>query len=258
MSEFKIAVMGFGPTSEEAPIGDPSWKIFGLPWDDKYKYFHNLYEMHSKPVMELSNALVLSERWTGTEVETICHRPRNYPKILLEISENKNQTLYCQEAYFPGCLAYPFDKVIPFTGDYFISSVAYMLAHAISMRPDVLAVYGIDLQDDHEWDYQRACVEYMLGLARGMGTKIIIPEGSALLKLDKIAAESVLTPRSVIFALQKDQKVGEVMEQNKMIAFSRIPIFNTSLDDIVGIVHRYELLNKLSHRECSNRIQEGA
>ena len=188
MSKFKIAVMGFGPTSEEAPIGDPSWKIFGLPWDDKYKYFHNLYEMHSKPVMELSNALVLSERWTGTEVETICHRPRNYPKILLEISENKNQTLYCQEAYFPGCLAYPFDKVIPFTGDYFISSVAYMLAHAISMRPDVLAVYGIDLQDDHEWDYQRACVEYMLGLARGMGTKIIIPEGSALLKLDKIKA----------------------------------------------------------------------
>ena len=87
--EFKIAVMGFGPTSKEAPIDDPSWRIFGLPWDDKYRHYHNLYEMHSKPVMELSNALVLSERWTGTEVETICHRPSNYPKILLEVSQNK-------------------------------------------------------------------------------------------------------------------------------------------------------------------------
>jgi hypothetical protein len=186
--EFKIAVMGFGPTSELAPIGDPSWKFLGLPWDDKYKEYQCLYEMHSKPVMELSNALVLSEHWTGTEVKTVCHRPRNYPKILLEISQNSKQTLYCHEAYFPGCLQYPFDKVLPFTGDYFVSSVAYMIAHAISMRPDVLAVYGIDLQDDHEWDYQRACVEYLLGIARGMGTQIVIPDGSALLKLDKIHA----------------------------------------------------------------------
>ena len=81
-----------------------------------------------------------------------------------------------------GVLQYPFEKVIQKTRDYFISSITYMLSHAISMEPDEIALYGVDLMPDEEWDYQRACTEYLLGLAEGRGIKITIPEGSALRK----------------------------------------------------------------------------
>ena len=67
-----------------------------------------------------------------------------------------------------------------------------------------------------------------------------------ILKLNMILAEEVLTPRSVIFAFQKDQTVGEVMDENPEVIFSRIPIYSTSLDDILGIIHRYDLQNKYS------------
>jgi hypothetical protein len=180
--EFKICVMGFGPSNAEAPLDDPSWKKFGLPWDDKWEKFDNLYEMHEQNVMQLSNALVLTEEWTGERIETQAHRPQNYLKILDQITKDPDKTLYMQEAYFPGVLAYPFEKVIANTRDYFISSITYMLSHAISMNPTHLALYGIDLMPDEEWDYQRACVEYLLGVAEGRGIKVTIPDGSALLK----------------------------------------------------------------------------
>ena len=65
-----------------------------------------------------------------------------------------------------------------------------------------------------------------------------------LMQLDDIAAEGVMTPRSVIFAIKKNQTVGEVVEKHSPIAFSRIPIYEENLDQIVGFVNRYNLVHK--------------
>ena len=65
-----------------------------------------------------------------------------------------------------------------------------------------------------------------------------------LIKLDDIPVEDVMTPRSVIFALQKDSTVGQVIGTHSPIAFSRIPVFDNDLDNIVGIVSRYTLVTK--------------
>ena len=178
----KISISGFGPTRDEAPLTDPSWTKLGLPWDDYWESFDILYEMHEKNVLNLSSPIILTEIWTGNDVQTKAHRPHNYWEILKSLSENKNKTLYMQEAYWGGVLAYPFEKVIAATRDYFISSITYMLSHAISMEPDEIGLFGVDLAPDEEWSYQRPCVEYLLGLAEGRGIKITLPEGSALLK----------------------------------------------------------------------------
>ena len=65
-----------------------------------------------------------------------------------------------------------------------------------------------------------------------------------LIKLDDIPVEEVMTPRSVIFALERDSTVGEVVEKHSPIAFSRIPLYEKDLDHIIGFVSRYTLVNK--------------
>ena len=65
-----------------------------------------------------------------------------------------------------------------------------------------------------------------------------------LMKLDNISAEEVMTPRSVMFALSKMDTVGEVVDKYTPLVFSRIPIYEKSLDQIIGFVHRYDLVNK--------------
>ncbi|MEW5724992.1 MAG: CNNM domain-containing protein, partial [Thermodesulfobacteriota bacterium] len=62
-----------------------------------------------------------------------------------------------------------------------------------------------------------------------------------LLHLDRVMAKDVMTPRSVLFALPKDETVGRVIKAQAPIRFSRIPIYGRDLDDIAGLVHRYRV-----------------
>jgi CBS domain containing-hemolysin-like protein len=63
-----------------------------------------------------------------------------------------------------------------------------------------------------------------------------------VLMLDDIPVEEVLTPRSVIFALEKTSSVREVLDKYNVIEFSRIPVYEEELDNIIGIVRRHVLL----------------
>jgi CBS domain containing-hemolysin-like protein len=53
-----------------------------------------------------------------------------------------------------------------------------------------------------------------------------------------------MTPRSVIFSLSYEDTVGKVVNKYSPLVFSRIPIFKNSLDQVIGFVHRYDLVNK--------------
>jgi len=58
-----------------------------------------------------------------------------------------------------------------------------------------------------------------------------------ILKLDKIKVADVLTPRSVVFALDEGMTLKEVIEQKEEIyKFSRIPVYRGSIEDVTGIV----------------------
>ena len=63
-----------------------------------------------------------------------------------------------------------------------------------------------------------------------------------VLMLDDISVEEVLTPRSVIFAVNKTNSVKEVLDKYNDIEFSRIPVYEDGLDNIIGIVRRHILL----------------
>ncbi len=77
-----------------------------------------------------------------------------------------------------------------------------------------------------------------------------------LLRLKDVAAEAVLTPRSVVFALQKDETVKDVVNKYTPIAFSRIPIYGTNLDNVIGFVHRYDLIQKQADDDFDIRMEE--
>ena len=66
-----------------------------------------------------------------------------------------------------------------------------------------------------------------------------------ILNLDNIKVSEVLTPRSVVFALDENMTVKEVIEKEEAIfKFSRIPVYNETIEDVTGIV----LTKKLFHQ----------
>ena len=58
-----------------------------------------------------------------------------------------------------------------------------------------------------------------------------------VLKLNKIKVVDVLTPRSVVFAIDDTMTIKEVIETKEDIfKFSRIPVYNNSIEDVTGLV----------------------
>jgi len=58
-----------------------------------------------------------------------------------------------------------------------------------------------------------------------------------ILKLDNIKVNEVLTPRSVVFALDENLKIKDVIKSEPAIfKFSRIPIYDGSFENVTGLV----------------------
>ena len=63
-----------------------------------------------------------------------------------------------------------------------------------------------------------------------------------LLTMDKILAEDVMTPSTVMLTFQRNDKVGKIVDEHSPIPFSRIPIREENLDDIIGVVFRSKIM----------------
>ncbi len=66
------------------------------------------------------------------------------------------------------------------------------------------------------------------------------------LSLDEVRVVEIMTPRTVVTALKRTDTVGEVFDAYPNIPFARIPVYQESLDDIVGLVRRRDLLKAVA------------
>ncbi len=67
-------------------------------------------------------------------------------------------------------------------------------------------------------------------------------------------AKSIMTPRSKVFALPLHARPGEILEALRQNHFSRVPVFKSDLDEIVGVFHVKDLLRS---RGQGKKIEEG-
>jgi CBS domain containing-hemolysin-like protein len=65
---------------------------------------------------------------------------------------------------------------------------------------------------------------------------------SNLLHLDKVQVGDIMTPRTVMLALSQEITISDIMVDQKAIPYSRIPVYNGHIDDIVGFVLRHDIL----------------
>ena len=102
--------------------------------------------------------------------------------------------------------------------------------------------------------------EIMVLAEIGESEGILLEKEARIMKnlflLNEIPTEDILTPRSVILAFQKDQTVREVIDEHVAIPFSRIPVFGEGLDDIIGIIHRRELLEAYYHGGENEKLEK--
>lgn len=107
-------------------------------------------------------------------------RNRNDPKHYEWLSTQTETPVYMQARYddVPGSVAFPLDEVLHFNNlnfnkiRYITSSVAYAIALAIYFGYKRIEIYGVEMETDTEYRYQRDGVAFWTGVAVGKGIEV--------------------------------------------------------------------------------------
>ena len=160
----KVALVGSAPSSVRlAPYNDPSWKIWAcspgsIAHVSRCDAFFELHRWEpGKP-------------WFGVDYRMWMAQQR-CPVYMIE-----------PVAEIPSSVAYPKDEMIKRFGPFFFtSSLSWMFALAIHQGATEIALYGVDMSAQEEWEFQRSGCHYFIQRARELGITVTIPHESDLL-----------------------------------------------------------------------------
>lgn len=188
----KIAICGFASSSrDQIPVDNPEWEIWGMNQLYRHikradRWFDIHWNWHEETVPGTDY-----RGWLAT-----CGLP-------IYMGERQGD--------LPTSVRFPIERLISRFGDYFTSTVAFMVALAIDEidqrvmaqlfteqledPPHVilrlralyaeytLGLFGIDLVVGEEYFWQKPCAEFWLGAASiGRGMRVYLPHASALCK----------------------------------------------------------------------------
>jgi len=162
----KLCILGTAWSCKDAPFKDPDYDFWGvahclmLPQIEK---MDAVFEVHLKTIWE-------------KEVD-----PRTNKPIIHNANPGAIKTyLHEVDGDIPTSVRFPreeliekYKKYIP-ESDYFYAtnSIVWMILLGIDMGYEAIDLYGVHLECDQEWAFERPCVEFWMGFASGRGIKI--------------------------------------------------------------------------------------
>ncbi|HEX9761452.1 MAG TPA: hemolysin family protein [Candidatus Acidoferrales bacterium] len=77
------------------------------------------------------------------------------------------------------------------------------------------------------------------------------------LRLDKVTARDLMTPRPVVESLRADVTLGELLPRAAQLVHSRLPVTEgDELDQVIGVVHRREIFDRLAAGDRDTKIRD--
>ena len=77
-----------------------------------------------------------------------------------------------------------------------------------------------------------------------------------LLELRNVMVEDEMTPRTVVAAFDMNKTIKQVLDENTILRFSRIPVLEESIDSVRGLVIRSEILMAASRDEWDVKLKD--
>ena len=162
MSHKQLAIVGTTDSLLDAPYDSKDWEIWGLNGAyQAMKRYDKWFDLHDMKVLKE------------------CHKPEYFEFMT---KAGKNLTLNKKYKDYPDAKVFPYKELVEKYGNYFTNTIAWLVAYAIEQSPEEIGIWGVNMATDTEYAKQRPCCEYYMGIAKGKGIKITVPEASELLQ----------------------------------------------------------------------------
>lgn len=173
----KLVFTGYAPGREKLNYYDEDFDIWGM--NDLWNFspptqrWDGWFDIHDLSVQK-NNA-----RTGEKHIEWLSHQ-KDFPILTLK-----------EVDWVPASVAFPLQEIKDFFAEqlqldntelaaYLTSTPSYMMALAIMLGYTEVHVFGINLLGKDEYEYQRPCFEYWVGIARGRGIKVVFPPESTI------------------------------------------------------------------------------
>lgn len=133
--------------------------------------------------------------------------------------------------------------------------LVYVFAPVIWLSRLVTKVIARDHEGDRVSDEE---LLVMVGL--GLRSGAFKPQEAAviqnILALETKTAHDIMTPRTVVFSLGAETTVREAAAESRLLRYSRVPVYDQNPDDVVGIVHRMDVLRAAAEDQFDVKVGE--
>lgn len=179
----KVAIVGFASnTLHLVPWFDPEWEIWGM--NQGHMHFprraDRWFEMHQpEATADVRDPQYIA--FLSNKTIQVAATPET-PEYTYSLG---GIPLYMIQQYdeYPTSMRFPIEDAINYVGqDYFMSSVSYMLVLAAMEGFEEIGIFGVNLAIGDEYFYEKPNAEFLIGLLRGRGIRVYVPQASALLK----------------------------------------------------------------------------
>ena len=171
MVDNKIAIIGKVKGWELAPLDENSWGATQL-----------ILRRHVSRVVDMND--YSDDRWGEQET-----------------ADAEKSRVFAREYGVPyiDLKSYPFEDIKAFfKTDYFTNTIDYMIALAIYEGYKEIDLYGINMSQKTEYEYQKSSVDYWCGQAMGRGIKVTVHgERSMIMKSPDNLIYGYYTPRTL-------------------------------------------------------------
>jgi hypothetical protein len=230
----KIACLGAAPSSRLlAPFNDPSWEIwacsppnYNLPRVDAWFELHSLRRKMGMPA-------------NAPYVDLLQKHPRVY---LCGGSESRQVPADPMFKSFPNAIAFPFDDMLKEFGPWFFSStLAWMMALAITLKPDEIGLWGVDMSAHEEYGYQRAGCHRFFEHCLQRGIKVTVPPESDIMHHAPLYGLKEQSPIWWKHRTREKELKQRVAEAQAIIAQkeNEVKVLSGAMDDMTYISNTY-------------------
>ena len=194
----RAAIIGTAQSWRDCPWDDQTLEVWGLndaymigvPRANRWYELHPFSQMHFRDAKERD--IKESSIPLGAYIRPAGHldwlKAQPFPTYLLQAQPDhprswtfpKDEILAWWAPYWPWRLTK--SRTIVPGPDYEVSTPSWMLMHALMEGYREIHVYGIHLATEWEYVEQRPNFEWLLGIAGGIGAKIVLPESTPICK----------------------------------------------------------------------------
>ncbi|MFK4784883.1 hemolysin family protein [Fusobacterium sp. MFO224] len=118
-------------------------------------------------------------------------------------------------------------------------------------------IIGIEINDEMIMITEEDIISYInVGEAEGIIEEEEKDMIQSIVNFGETSAKEVMTPRTSVYAIEGNKTINEIWDDITQLGYSRIPVYNGVLEDVIGLLYVKDLLNAVKEGKIDHPVKE--